>query len=518
MTATQFEQKIKAAAAENAELRERLVQLEQQLSWFKRQLFGRKSERLQDIDPAVQPSLLADLAGTPESLSAAPLETVSYQRRKTKTRDGAVNDKGLRFDDSVPVQVIEVPVPELSGPDADAYEVVDVKRTLRLAQRPGSYLVLEYRHPVIKHRETRALKSVPAPANVLEKSMADVSFLAGMLVDKFQFHLPLYRQHQRLQQSGIQLSRMTLTQLCARAAQLLMPIHAAQLEHILLGRVVAMDETPIKAGRKSKGKMRQAYFWPVFGEAAEVSFTYSSTRGAAHVKTVLGEQFRGVLLSDGYVAYEKYAASRPEVTHAQCWAHTRREFERALEAEPQAAGDGLRLIAAIYQDERWIREKNLEGPEKLKARTDHCEPKVRAFWRWCHEQCQRLDLTPSNPLSKALKYALGRVESLEVFLGDPDVPIDTNHLERALRPIPMGRKNWNFCWTEVGAEYVGIIQSLVVTCRLHDVNPFTYLVDVLQRVSQHPASRVDELTPRRWKELFAAEPLRSDVERHPGSA
>jgi transposase len=100
---------------------------------------------------------------------------------------------------------------------------------------------------------------------------------------------------------------------------------------------------------------------------------------------------------------------------------------------------------------------------------------------------------------------------LEVFLTDPDVPMDTNHLERALRVIPIGRKNWNFCWTELGAKHVGVVQSLIVTCRLHEIDPYTYLVDVLQRVSQHPAARVAELTPRQWKTQFAASPLRSDL-------
>jgi transposase len=117
----------------------------------------------------------------------------------------------------------------------------------------------------------------------------------------------------------------------------------------------------------------------------------------------------------------------------------------------------------------------------------------------------------SNPLSKALAYAMKREQALKVFLSDPDVPPDTNHLERALRVIPMGRRNWLFSWTESGAEHVGIIQSLLVTCKLHGVNPYDYLVDVLQRVGSHPASRVEELTPRLWKERFASSPMRSDL-------
>lgn len=133
------------------------------------------------------------------------------------------------------------------------------------------------------------------------------------------------------------------------------------------------------------------------------------------------------------------------------------------------------------------------------------------FFEWVDRQFERQGLLPSNPLTKALGYVRQRRAGLEVFLQDADVPMDTNHLERALRPIPMGRKNWNFCWTEVGAQHAGIVQSLIATCRLHDVDPYTYLVDVLQRVGQHPASRVHELTPRLWKQHFAQAPLRSDL-------
>lgn len=138
------------------------------------------------------------------------------------------------------------------------------------------------------------------------------------------------------------------------------------------------------------------------------------------------------------------------------------------------------------------------------------------LFQWCQGQLENCGLLPSDPLSKALNYVLKREASLSVFLEDPDVQPDTNHLERTLRPIPLGRKNWLFCWTELGAEHLGIIQSLISTCKLHDINPYTYLVDVLQRINQHPASKVNELTPRLWKERFADNPLRALIDpRHP---
>ena len=120
---------------------------------------------------------------------------------------------------------------------------------------------------------------------------------------------------------------------------------------------------------------------------------------------------------------------------------------------------------------------------------------------------------PSNPFTEAANYALAREGSLQVFLEYPDVPIDTNHVEREIRPIALGRKTWMFCWTEIGAQCVGIFQSLIATCRLQGVDPYTYLVDVLQRVEDHPASDVAALTPRLWKKRFAGDPLRSGIDR-----
>lgn len=501
-----------ALEQQNTALRERVEELLRQVEFFKRQLFGAKSEKRLIEDPAQTGLLFGEL---PKSEAPAVTEEIRYTRRKTKDRTAAVTDSGLRFGEDVPVETIEVSAPEIEAIPPEHREVIGEEIGHRLAQRPGSFVVLKYVRAVVKDKRTGKLHTAPAPANVLEKSVADVSFLAGMLVDKFCFHLPLYRQHQRLAQAGITLARATLTHLSERAIGLLKPIHDAQLKHILQSRVLAMDETPIRAGpsKKTKSKMHQGWYWPVYGQDDEISFIYSPSRGADVVKSALGEHFSGVLVTDGYAAYGKYARQRPEVTAANCWAHTRRQFERARDAEPAAVAEALAMIGALYSIERDIQDRKLIGEDKLAARTKKSAPVVEAFWQWSQAQRQRMDLVPSNPLARALNYAFERVDELQVFLGDPDVPIDTNHLERALRPIPMGRKNWLFCWTELGARHVGVIQSLLTTCRLHGVNPHTWLVDVLQRIAQHPASQVEELTPRRWKEKFADNPLLSDLDR-----
>ncbi len=498
--------------AENSTLRDENTALKRRVEWFERQLFGQKSEK-RPVDNPHQPSLLGETpaATVPEGEQVS----VTYQRGKAPKQrpDDCVNGTGLRFNDDVPVEVIELTAPELDGPNVDQFEIIGTKSTFRLAQRPASYVVLRYNRPVVKRKDNEQPCSSPAPANVLDRSLADVSLLAGLLVDKFQYHLPLHRQHQRITQAGVTLSRSTLTNLVKRAIDLLRPIVDAQLENVLLSRILAMDETPIKAGKAGKGKLKQAWFWPLYGEQDEVVFTFSNSRGRQHIDATLQQQFSGTLISDGYAAYARYAQQNERITHAQCWVHSRRQFIEAESQEPAAVREALDYIAALYNIEEKIRERHLSGEKKQQYRLDQCKPVVDAFFDWCDRQLRRGDLTPSNPLSKALGYVIRRESELRVFLEDADVPLDTNHLERALRPIPMGRKSWLFCWTELGAEHVGIIQSLISTCKLHGINPYTYLTDVLLRINEHPASRVAELTPRVWREKFSEKPLRSDLYR-----
>lgn len=499
-------------AEEMLALREENAALKHRVAWFERQLFGQKSEK-RPVDNPYQGNLL----GEPASQTPAEGEkvTITYTRGKAAKQrpDDCINESGLRFNDEVPVEVITIDPPQLSGPDADQFEVIAIKSTFRLAQRPASYVVLRYDRAVIKRKGSEKPLASPAPRNVLDKSIADVSLLSGLLVDKFQYHLPLYRQHQRITQAGITLSRATLTNLVKRAIDLLRPVVDAQLENILHSRVLAMDETPIKAGKAGQGKLKQSWFWPVYGEQDEVVFTFSNSRGRQHIEATLRQRFTGTLISDGYAAYARYAQMNQGITHAQCWVHSRRQFIEAEAQEPESVRQALDFIAALYRIEDKIAEQNLSSEEKRQYRLEHSKAIVDSFFTWCEEQLRRGDLTPSNPFLKALGYVVAREHKLRVFLEEPDVPLDTNHLERALRPIPMGRKNWLFCWTELGAEHVGIIQSLITTCRLHDINPTTYLTDVLLRISEHPASQATDLTPRVWKKKFSANPMRSDLHR-----
>ena len=496
---------------------EKIAALEHQLEWFRRQIFGQKSER---FAPEADPSQMH--LGETFPVPTAPAQEhkpIAAHTRRSAQRDGAESgEEELPFFDEskVPVQTLTLVHADVEGLSPDQYEVIGEKVTYRIAQRPGAYHILKIRRPVIKIKSSAKIVCLPAPDGVPEGSRADVSFAAGLLMDKFAWHIPLYRQHQRLEAAGIRVSRPWLTQVAQAVISLLTPIYEAQLASIRASRVKAMDETPIKAGRSGHGKMHTGYFWPIYGQLDEVCFPFHASRSADFVCQALGIKpiVNAVLLTDGYAAYAQYA-EKTGINHARCWAHGRRKFFDALTAEPAGAAEALEQIKAMYAVEEKIRDAELSGGEKLLHRLTHSKPLVELFFEWVDRQLERQGFTPTNPFIQALNYVRERRVGLELFLTDPDVPIDTNHLERALRVVPMGRKSWLFCWTELGAKHVGIIQSLIVTCRLHGIDPYTYLVDVLQRISEHPASRVAELTPRLWKQQFAANPLRSEIHDFP---
>jgi transposase len=485
-----------------------------QVEWFKRQLFGSKSER-RVFDPEGRQLTLGEMfrSSSPE---VQEIEIAGY-RRRSKSGEDRSDEEALRFDPSVPVEEILVLDPEMEGENLEDYELVGEKVTCRLAQRPGSYVVLRYVRKVYKRKEDEAFSCPPVPPSVVERSFADVSFLAGLLIDKFVYHLPLYRQHQRLEAAGVRVSRGTLTNLVHRTAGLLEPIYDAQMESIMASEVLAMDETPIKAGRKKRGpphrgQMKTAYFWPIYGDRDEVAFPFATTRSSAVVKEAL-KDFSGKLLTDGYKVYEFYDQGESGVVHAQCWSHARRFFEKAESSDPKRVQEILSVIAQLYVVDAAMKIRTLSPEQVLEYRAEHAQPIVDRFFAKLREIHEQEILLPKNPLRKAIGYAMLREKALRVFLTDPKVSLDTNHLERAIRPIALGRKNWLFCWTEIGAKYVGIIQSLLSTCKVQRVDPYVYLVDVLQRIETHPAKDVATLIPRLWKEHFSVNPLRSDIDR-----
>lgn len=234
------------------ELRRELAAARHQLEWFRRQIFGQKSEkRIVETDP--HQMHLGELPVL-ESSPPPPGKDIAAHTRRARTTDYATGDESALFFDEarVPVETIGVANPEIDGLAPDQYEVIGEKVSHRLAQRPGSYVILKYVRAVIKHRDTQVISCPAAPAGVIEGSRADVSFIAGMLIDKFAYHLPFYRQHQRMGDNGITVSRPWLTQVGQQAIALVEPIYDAQFGSIRASRVKAMDESVSRTRAKAR--------------------------------------------------------------------------------------------------------------------------------------------------------------------------------------------------------------------------------------------------------------------------
>ena len=362
-----------ALLASHQEITARVVELTRQLEWFKQQLFGEKSER-RFLDPDSRQLALGEWRST---VTQGQEITVAEHRRRSLPTSSAelAGDDPVRFDESVPVEEIRLPHPPLD----EEHEIVSEKTTLRLAQKPATYVVLKYVRPVVKRKADGVLICPPAPASVLGKSIADVSLLACMAIDKFVYHLPLYRQHQRMNAAGIHIARSTLTGLIHREGDLLKPIVDALFESVLDSHVLAMDETPIKAGIKSKGKMKTGYFWPIYGDKNEVVFPFSESRSASVLHDLLGG-YRGILISDGYVAYESYVKETKKNVHAQCWSHTRRQFLKAEAIEPELTEKALLHIRHLYDAEALLKPKLVDDAKRMELRTKHCKPIVDEFF------------------------------------------------------------------------------------------------------------------------------------------
>ncbi len=494
-------------------LETRVEELNSQLEWFKRQLFGAKSERriLEALTDSQQLWLGEQMLDLPEDPpaddeSAADVEKKARPKpRKRKVpRSEESSGSRLRFDDSIPVEEHVVPDAELESLPDEEVVLIGQDVTYRLAQR-SPYVVLKHVRRTWKKKGTDEIQKAKLPT-VIQRSFADVSLLAGLAVDKHCHHLPLYRQHKRMEQSGVYVERSTLTRLLRRVAEMTELVYQAQLSSILESSVITMDESPTPAGRFG-GKMKRGYYWVLYGDKNEVAFVYSPSRARAVIDKLL-EGFQGTLHSDGYRAYDSFCKANG-VVWAGCWAHTRRKFVEAERKEPKKVKAIIKILRDLYEIEAEARGE----PEALeKLRDTQSRPIVNKLFQHFKTELEESALLPSNRYIKALKYAIKHEAPLRVFLENPGVAIDTNHVEREIRPAVIGRKNWMFHFTENGARHSGILYTLLQTCRLQNVDPRTYLVDILQRMDDHPGKETYQLMPRLWKDEFGAEPIRSLVD------
>jgi transposase len=470
-----------------------IVDLQSQLEWFKRHVFGRRSEKL-DANQLTLFEGMTQTAPQPEDVpAAAPRKPTGVTEQSRRHRNGRV---------PLPVHLPRERI-EHHPPQEDlvcsccgrAKQVMGEEITEELDYVPASFVVRQHvRFKYVCRHCQGGVVIADLPPRPIEKGRPGPGLLAHVLTSKYADHLPLHRQQGIFRRHDVDIHRSTMCDWVRDCAHLLAPIVHYLKQLILLSKVINTDDTPVPVLDGSRTQTRKGYLWTYIGDRCTVVFDYTATHSRDGPVAFLGE-YGGYVQADAYQGYDAFFGMG-HATEVGCWAHARRGFYEALTTDPRRAHEMLALIGKLYDVERQAKENELDVPAVKELRQERSKPILDAIHARLNDWS--IELLPKSPIGQAVSYALGQWKALNRYVDDGDLEIDNNLSERVLRTVCIGRKNWLFAGSDEGAKRAAIIYSLVATCKLSHVDPFAYLRDVLDRISTHPASRIVELTPSAW--------------------
>src|ERR1700688_3856923 len=385
--------------------------------------------------------------------------------------------------------------------------VIGEETSERLDVVPAQFRVLATHRPKYACRACEgAVVQAPAPERLIKGGLPTEAMVAYVLVAKYAWHLPLYRQAQMLLAQGIDIKRAVLAFWVGYAASELHPLWLRLREIILTAGKIAVDETTAPVLDPGRGRTKKGFFWAIARDdrpwggtdPPAVAYTYAPGRGAVHGMKLL-DGYSGIVQCDGYAVYKKLKDGRRAggpVTLAFCWSHWRRKFyDIAKDGPAPIASEALQRIAALYAIEEKVRGRSAEV--RRAVRQSESKPRFEALKTWLEAELARV--SAKSGIAGAIRYGLNHWDGLVRFLEDGRIELDTNAVERAMRPIALSRRNALFAGHDQGAANWACIASLVESCKLNDVDPQAYLTDVLTKlVTLWPAARLDELMPWAW--------------------
>jgi len=337
------------------------------------------------------------------------------------------------------------------------------------------------------------VRIAPGPDRVIDRGLLGVGFLAHVLVERFAHHMPYHRLEAKYASEGFDLSRSVLSASSLRCAELLAPVAMQIQRDAKASGVVQTDSTTVTIQEGSDQNSRQGNVWVYRGLGGQVFFDMTESRGRDGPRAVL-EGFEGYLQADAHVVYDSFFKDG-RVLEVGCWAHARRYYIKAEDAEPDLAKEAIARIRELYAIERQAKEAALSPSALRDLRQAESLPRLARLREWLG--LARMQVLDRGAMAKAIDYSLAHWAALVRYCDDGRLDIDNNAAERALRTVAVGRKNWIFFGNERGGEAAAVLYSLIATCRAHDIDPRTYLRDVLLRVATE--SDVRTLTPYGWK-------------------
>jgi transposase len=479
---------------QNAELGSRIIHLEEQLVWLKRQIFGKRSEKI-----------LANLSESqlefdgfndqppPEEQTA----TIPAHERRKPNRNG--QDK-ISLPPDVPVETIIVDAPEQEKKCPETGESlakIGEEVSMKLAQKPGTVYVKKIIRPKYAHpgKEELGIVIAPMPDSIIPKCRADESFLAEVATRKFADHLPLYRISEMFAREGVGVSRKLLSQWMVRLGAALLPLYRLMIAKILASKNIFIDESPVRIVEEES---KLGYMWTIVGGEGPNPpyriYLFREDRRHEHVMQML-QGYDGVLHSDKYGAYETLAQKK-QIVWCPCWAHIRRKFFEAEGGDPKFREWVLSHIQKLFQIEEAAWAASSE--ERLKVRQTQETLLIDELIDKIKPKLHDGKVLPKSKLREALGYFCSLIPYMKNYTLYPNARLDNNVAERAIRPLAIGRKNWLFFGSREGGDAAAVLLSLVQTCRGLQVNPREYLEDLFRRFMGHPANRLEELLPDRW--------------------
>jgi transposase len=478
--------------------------LQHQVDQLLRRVYGRKSERLDPNQLMLDPLILEAINQPPPKIDPLAQLPVEPQRKppvKTKRNHPGripIPEHLERVEIELDIPEEQKTCPETGKP----LKQIGWETSEKLEYRPGKLIVNVYKRPKYGASENDVegpgVIIAPMPDHPIERCKADVGLLSYIIVSKFADHLPLYRQNGIFAREGVDIPRATQTSWILQTYEALSLLGEALKMAVLESDVIFTDDSTIPLQVKGRGKVQKAKLWVYVRGGMDpplTVFDFSHDRSKKRPIDFLGD-YQGYVHADAYSGYDELFR-KEGIIEVGCWAHARRKFDEAASSRQIEAIEIMARIAQIYKIEEKCKDMTPEDRRLVR------EERSRLILDKIFERLDALkpETIPSEPLRKAIDYALNQHQALHRFLDDGRLKPDNNTAENAIRPLALGRKNWLFAASERGARATALFLGLIQSCKGCNVNPWEYFDDVLRRIMSHPVTRLRGLLPDQWKPL-----------------